>query len=1244
MRRPIHLDKVIGSILLFIALVIAGLNVASLHPNSSTVTASGHAIIIQTAHALSCPVDPTIGADGSTCNVCNTDCPSQCTTGCASDALGCDANPPACPVVGNSCSTSATNVCTTTAGNNCLSSINPDGECNDCSVNGCTGADCRADGTCFSNGTITPLGNTCRTNMNTNDAQCNDCSKYGCTGANCRTDGTCVDSVISCITTKTNACTTTAGNNCKSSIDNGTCNDCSIYGCTGANCRADGTCVVIIGANPENAGTCITTAGNACTTSEGNVCSSSISATGLCNDCRFKGCTSQNCRTDGTCVNTGIGGTCTTTATNVCKTTEGNTCKSIIKSNGLCNDCSIYGCTGANCRTNGTCLNTSIGADICTTTATNVCKTKAGNACLSSINADGLCNDSSIYRCNPYDRADGTCLPNAEGLPGTYVACVNDTCTRLPGIGVNNAYCFSTSQVPDGKTGCFGQASPSHFSCVNDTCTSVPGEPLTLDGCAISGAPCGPNTHTECQSSRRGISFCVSVLGAGRDTCLGGLSCFGLADNTTSTSINNFSAHNACLNGTCVRVENSARGSSPADDNQCSTVGTSCTNNTGTHLSCVSQACTVVSGTGIDNCLGSGNVCNSGQDIGNAAYCLNGTCVWLNPSILQAGSQCDNPGFACSSGPPPAGGGGIVNGSCGSANGQSASSAPTSNLCSSGTASAVSVSAPWTWSCVGSGGGSTASCSAPACSPSFIIAPPSANATVGNTLQFAAWYDPDGPSCSGGQLNVTSNPSTTWTSQKTTVATSQGSGSFRGIAPGTAPVQAVYAGLTATASLDVISASIPDFSLHANPSSLSIALGSSATSQITITALNGFSGTVSLSQSGLPAGVSMTLPPSLGSNDSASPSFLSLFRRAAASLVPTLINSSQASTLTLAVSNATLPGAYTIHVTGTSGAISHTLDFPLVITGVSPATHLGCNASNTCALLPGAGAPLCSPVGSSCGSGPATHLGCNASNTCALLPGAGTPSCSPAGSSCLSGPPTHLGCNASNTCAVLAGGGADSCFSVGSPCSGTGTHHECVANSCGTIFGAGPDRCATSADCNGGDGGGGGGGGGAHGACDASSRSCVNRAGSGSSTCLSDTNCGTITPRSTHFECQNSTCLIVGGAGADQCAGPIGAFCISPFSCTMSATPAALFTPPAASVNLSWTCSGGAGVTNCTVRKVAGAVLISGGGAGSVSNTPAASSQYSLTCTNSGTGTTDTKTVTVTVNGLLFHEVSPGGR
>jgi hypothetical protein len=54
----------------------------------------------------------------------------------------------------------------------------------------------------------------------------------------------------------------------------------------------------------------------------------------------------------------------------------------------------------------------------------------------------------------------------------------------------------------------------------------------------------------------------------------------------------------------------------------------------------------------------------------------------------------------------------VVNGACGTANGQMFTGAPTGNLCSAGDPSAVSGTGPWTWQCTSSSGGSTASCSA----------------------------------------------------------------------------------------------------------------------------------------------------------------------------------------------------------------------------------------------------------------------------------------------------------------------------------------------------------------------------------------------------------------------------------------------------------------------------------------------------------------------------------------------------
>jgi subtilase family serine protease len=90
----------------------------------------------------------------------------------------------------------------------------------------------------------------------------------------------------------------------------------------------------------------------------------------------------------------------------------------------------------------------------------------------------------------------------------------------------------------------------------------------------------------------------------------------------------------------------------------------------------------------------------------------------------------------------------------------------------------------------------------------------------------------------------------------------------------------------------------PDFSLSASPTSLNIRRGSSGTSTITVAALNGFTGTVTLSATA-PTGLTV-------------------------SLSPASISTSGTSTLTIKVASNVGSGTYTITVTGKSGTLSHT--------------------------------------------------------------------------------------------------------------------------------------------------------------------------------------------------------------------------------------------------------------------------------------------------------------------------------
>ena len=98
----------------------------------------------------------------------------------------------------------------------------------------------------------------------------------------------------------------------------------------------------------------------------------------------------------------------------------------------------------------------------------------------------------------------------------------------------------------------------------------------------------------------------------------------------------------------------------------------------------------------------------------------------------------------------------------------------------------------------------------------------------------------------------------------------------------------------------------PDFSISASPRSLSIRSGSQGKSTITIGALNGFTGSVSLTASASRTGVTATLS-------------------------PTSITNSGTSTLTITVPSSLRSGSFTVTVTGKSGTISHSTTITVTI-------------------------------------------------------------------------------------------------------------------------------------------------------------------------------------------------------------------------------------------------------------------------------------------------------------------------
>ncbi len=140
----------------------------------------------------------------------------------------------------------------------------------------------------------------------------------------------------------------------------------------------------------------------------------------------------------------------------------------------------------------------------------------------------------------------------------------------------------------------------------------------------------------------------------------------------------------------------------------------------------------------------------------------------------------------------------------------------------------------------------------------------------------------------------------------------------------------------------------PDFSVAASPTSLTIAQGSSGTSTITVTSLNGFNAATTLSASGLPSGVTAAF----STNPVTPPA-----------------NGSATSTLTLTASATATTGPATVTITGTSGSTTHSTTIALTVTssgggGLQTATY-----SSTFK------APSCGSVGSGCDSGPSLLLG-----------------------------------------------------------------------------------------------------------------------------------------------------------------------------------------------------------------------------------------------------------------------------
>ncbi|HEV2202754.1 MAG TPA: hypothetical protein VGR73_23290 [Bryobacteraceae bacterium] len=119
-----------------------------------------------------------------------------------------------------------------------------------------------------------------------------------------------------------------------------------------------------------------------------------------------------------------------------------------------------------------------------------------------------------------------------------------------------------------------------------------------------------------------------------------------------------------------------------------------------------------------------------------------------------------------------------------------------------------------------------------------------------------------------------------------------------------------------------------DFSLSANPTSLTLTQGNGGNSTITVTSLNGFNNSVGLAVSGCPTGATCSLPTPVTppANGTATPS------------------------LSVTTTTSTSTGTFTLTISGTSGALHHTTTVSLTV-NPAPVPNFSISANPTSLTL-----------------------------------------------------------------------------------------------------------------------------------------------------------------------------------------------------------------------------------------------------------------------------------------------------
>jgi len=225
--------------------------------------------------------------------------------------------------------------------------------------------------------------------------------------------------------------------------------------------------------------------------------------------------------------------------------------------------------------------------------------------------------------------------------------------------------------------------------------------------------------------------------------------------------------------------------------------------------------------------------------------------------------------------------------------------------------SASTPAGTYTLTITGTGGGLTHTTTVTlvvntAVSPNFTISatPSSQSVTQGGPTSYTVTVNPSGGFTSNVTLSVTGLPSgASATFGTNPIAGGSGSSAMNVSTSSSTPagtytltITGTGGGLTHSTTVTLV---VNNFTISASPSSETVTRGNSATYTVTITALNGFNGTVTFSARGLPANSS-------------------------ASFSPSSVTGSGTSRLTISTSGSTSTGTFTIRIRGTSGVLRST--------------------------------------------------------------------------------------------------------------------------------------------------------------------------------------------------------------------------------------------------------------------------------------------------------------------------------